>query len=122
MSRAGATGVAGPPRGSSGRALSWCVTGGGKATAVLSSNGRIGLIGTTARGRAPGRAARGSSLRKLRGVHGKLRRVGRGVYGASRRGPFVFGVRRGKVRYVAVTHSRMSRSQTTAHLRLAGLR
>ena len=36
-------------------------------------------------------------------MFGKPRRLGKAIYTGSKRGPFVFGVRRGKVRYAAVS-------------------
>jgi hypothetical protein len=122
MSREAAIRAAGRPGKSTGRSLSWCVTGGGRTTAALTRGGTVRLVVTTARGRAPAGAARGSSLSRMRRVHGKLRRVGKAVYTASRRGPFVFGVRRNRVLYVAVTPRGMSRGQLGPYLRLAGLR
>jgi hypothetical protein len=109
MSRAAAIRAAGRPRSSSRRALSWCVQGGGRTSAALSPGGRVRLIGTTARAKGPGRLGKGSSLRRARRVFGKPRRLGRAVYAARRRGPFVFGARRARLRYLAVAQRRLTR-------------
>jgi hypothetical protein len=110
MRRAAAVRAAGRPRSSSRRSLSWCVRGGGRASAAM-SGGRVRLIGTTARGKGPGRVGRGTRVRRARRVFGKPRRLGRAVFAASKRGPFAYGVRRGRVRYVAVAQRRLLRAR-----------
>jgi hypothetical protein len=125
-SRTAAIRAGGTPRTTTKRSLTWCVTGGGRVSAALSSTGRVQLVGTTAKGKAPGRVGVRSSLRRVTRVYGKLRRLGKALYTGSRRGPFVFGVRRGKVRYAAIADRRLMsrgrRGQLGLSLGTAGFR
>jgi hypothetical protein len=125
MLRTAVVAAAGLPQATTARSMRYCVEGGGTANATL-SGGRVGLVGTTARGRGARRVGRGSSLRRARRTYGPLRRRGRGVYVASRRGPIVVGARRGRVRYLAVTGRTLTRfsrrGQLIGYLRFAGLR
>jgi hypothetical protein len=106
---------AGQPQRRRGRAWRWCVKGKrnkrAKAVAVLSRQGRVTLVGTTARTHR----VRFGSPPSRNGV--VLRRAGGGKR-------YVYGLRRGRVRFVAVASRRVasSRKRLRAHLRLAGLR
>ena len=126
MTRAAAVRAGGAPRSSAQRSLSWCVTGGGRATVALSDAGRVRLVGTTARAKAPGRVGPGTRTGRVRKLFGGLRRLGRAVFAGSRRGPFVFGIRGGKVRYVVVAErgltQRAGRGQLGRSLGSAGFR
>jgi hypothetical protein len=83
-------------------------------------NGCYGLVAV-----GPGRlrVRRGTSARRLRG---RARRLSRGIYVRRARGGvgLVYGVRRGRVRYVAVASRTAARSgrRLRGYLRLAGLR
>jgi hypothetical protein len=117
---------AGQPARRPGRAWRWCVEGRrnrrAKAVALLTRRGRVGLVASTARGHQ-GRRIRGTSVRRLRR---QTRPFGRGllVRSAGRRARIVYGVRRGRVRYVAVATRSVARSRASLrrHVRLAGLR
>jgi hypothetical protein len=89
------------------KAWRWCVTGGGRVTGAV-VNGRIALLGVTARGYLPAKA---QGRRLARG----LRRVGPGR---------VAGVRGGRVGFVAVATAATLRDRglLRKRLRAAGLR
>jgi len=90
---------------------------------VLTRAGRVGLVASTARGHRAGGLGRGMRASRLRastkrfGPGLRVRRAGAGAR-------FVYGVRRGRVRFVAVASRPLasSRRRVRAHLRLAGLR
>ena len=71
------------------------------------------------RGVRPGRSAR-----RLRRAYPNRRRVGRGLYRLSKRDRRLVGVRKGKVRFVAVASRRLllkrNRRQLRAYVRRAG--
>jgi hypothetical protein len=102
----------GQPKERGDRAWSWCVrgkrNGGKRVAAVLTPAGKVALVGTSA------------GTRKL---PDGARRVGRGLFvrSAGRRARFVYGVRRGQVRFVAVATRAASRNGKTlrSHLKLA---
>ena len=88
----------------------YCVRGGGKFIVVFSKHKRARLIVTTARHHHRGRRVhpgmRTRTLRRLyrhRGLHHASRHV-------LRAGPFVFGLRRKRVRYVGVASRALRRS------------
>jgi hypothetical protein len=96
------------PRKQTAHAWRWCVDGGGTVAAAFSKSGRVALVATT----APTPIRR---LHKPGGIAGRsLVRVG------SR----LFGIRAGKVRYVAVAArpTLADPAQRRAYLRAAGLR
>jgi len=108
------------------RAWHWCVrgrgNGGAKVVSVLTLQGRVGLAASTARGhhaRGIGPGARSSRLR------GRSRSFGSGLRVRSTRGGrvLVYGVRGGRVRYVAVATRSVasSRKRLRSYLRLAGM-
>src|SRR3954454_4117749 len=107
------------------RAWSWCVKGGkGRVTAAFNRRGRVALVTTTAprhgnRGTHPG-----TSLRRLRRAYHRLRPIGPRLLRANPRSPRLFGIRRRKVRYVAVTSRRTiaRRKKLRAYVRYAGFR
>ena len=108
-----------------GRVWRWCVAGGGRVTAVFSRRGRAALVASTApRHRARG-VGRGTRARRVRRAFPHRRMLGRGLVLARRgRTRVVFGVRRGRVRYVAVPGRRVpARGRSIPRLlRRAGLR
>ena len=95
------------------RAWSWCVDGAGNAAAadvaVLSPQGRVGLVGTSASG-----AKAAGVARPARGRGGSPARasVAGGLEAKRSRGAtYVFAVNRGRVRDVAVAAGVMARSK-----------
>jgi len=106
------------------RSYRYCVKGSSRrVTAVFSRRGRVALVTTTARSHGNRGVRPGASARKLRSAYSRRRAVGRGLYRASRRSPRVIGVRKGRVRFIAVADRRLLRSTRSLrrHLRLAGL-
>jgi hypothetical protein len=102
-----------PTRTRRGGVRRWCVKGGGHVT-VLTRKRRVALVATTARGHRAG------ALRRGRGRGTALRgatRLRRGIY---RRHGVAFGLRNGRVRYLAVTSKRLRR--TAKQLRRALVR
>lgn len=96
----------------------------GKVAAVFTRRGRVGLVASTARahealGITPG--SRSGRVRRIARPYGRgvwVRRVGRG----GRR--MVYGVRRGRVRFVAVASRSVAAKRSTLrrYVRLAGVR
>ncbi len=120
---------AGQPVGRTGRAYRYCVRGNrgdrnakAKIVALFDGKEKATLVGTTARGHRS-RTVKRAGGAKLRRSARKLRKgiLIRRAQGGKR---FVFGVRRGKVSYVAVASRSASKSKRRlrTHLRLAGLR
>ncbi len=106
------------------RTSRWCVRfSRGSVRAALTRRGRVALVATTAarhgnRGVRPGRSSR--SLR----AYPRRKRIGRGLYRATSRSPRLIGVRRGRVRFIAVTSRGVmgNRAVLRRYLRLAGVR
>jgi len=78
--------------------------------AVFTARGQVGLVGSTARGHRVGRVGRGSAAGAL---SGRTRRLGRGLLvrrigGGAR---IVYGVRRGRVHFVAVASRSVARTR-----------
>ena len=120
---------AGQPVARTGRAYRYCVRGNrgdrnakAKIVAVFSGNEKATLVGTTARGHRSRTIKRGGGAKLRRSA----RKLGKGILVRRARGGkrFVYGVRRGKVRYVAVASRSAAKSKRRlrANLRLAGLR
>jgi X-Pro dipeptidyl-peptidase C-terminal non-catalytic domain len=116
------------PERRSSRAFRYCVKGrSGTVHAVFSSRsarkGRVLLVTTTARGHGNRNVRVGSSARRFRHAYSRRRAFGRGIFRASPRSPRLIGVRRGKVRYIAVANRRVLKTRRTLrrYLRLAGL-
>jgi hypothetical protein len=94
------------------RAWSWCVDGAGKAAAadvaVLSPQGRVGLVGTSAPGAKAAGVAPGARARRISGA----RHVAGGLEAKRSRGAtYVFAVKGGRVRDVAVAAGFVARSK-----------
>jgi hypothetical protein len=117
----------GQPKVRGNRAWRWCVrrkkNRRKKVVAVLDRKGRVQLIASNAQGHRALRIRPGVRAKRLRG---RARRLGRGLYvrRAGRRARYVYGVRRGRVRFVGVAtrSASKSRKRLRAYLRLAGLR
>jgi len=96
---------AGQPRVRGDSAWSWCVRGKRqrrtRIAAALTSAGTVALVVSNTRGSEAGRIRVGGAASRLRG---KARRLRRGLF-VRRAGPsarFVYGVRKGRVRFVGV--------------------
>ena len=85
--------------------------------------GRVALAATTAARHGNRRIHPGTSVRRLRKAYPRRRSAGRGILRANRRSPRLFGIRRGRVRYIAVTSRRTLGNRRTlrTYLRYAGL-
>lgn len=117
---------AGQPRVRGDRAWSWCAqrkrNRGKKIVAVLDRRGRVALVASSAYGHPAGGIRPGARTSRLRG---KARRFGRGVLiRRVRGGRFIYVVRRGRVRYVAVATRAAAKSPRAlgGYLKLTGLR
>jgi len=117
---------AGQPDSRPGRRWTWCADGtrGGKVTALLTQDGRVQLVGSTARFHRY--AAVGQGMRASR-LKGKTRRLGPGLRirrAGGKGNRAVYGVRRGRVTFTAVVarDTAKSRSKVRAALKAAGLR
>jgi len=116
----------GPPARTARGVLRYCVEGGGSVVTAFDAKGRVSLAATTARGHRRQKIGRGSSLKALDKQFGRrLRSAGQGVRrvasGTSR--GVLFGVRRGKVTFVAVADNGLlrKRSALITQLRRAAL-
>jgi LVIVD repeat len=111
------------PRRRTRRRWTWCVKGGrGRVSAAFNRRGRVALVATTAPRHGNRRIHPGTRRRTLRRAYPRLRRVRGNLFRANRRSPRLFGLRRGRVRYIAVTSRRtIARRRTLrAYLRYAG--
>lgn len=113
------------PLSRSSKRVRYCVEGdrGRAVTAVFGPNARVRLLTTTARAHRYRGLRVGSRMRAVRRELPRLRRVMRGVYRAGPQSQRLIGVRRGKVRYLAVTSERSLRRDRVlrTYLRRAGL-
>ena len=82
------------------------------------------LVATTARGHGNRRVRVLSRTRTFLRAYPRRRRVARGIYRASPGSPRLFGIRRGRVRYIAVANRRLLRRPAALRraLRRAGVR
>jgi hypothetical protein len=69
----------------------------------------VRLVTTTARGHGNRRVRVRSSSRRFFAAYPRGRRIGRGLYRANPRSPRLFGIRRGRVRFIAVADRRLLR-------------
>ncbi|MFL5866607.1 MAG: hypothetical protein ACJ766_05840, partial [Thermoleophilaceae bacterium] len=115
------------PRRRTRRTFRYCVRRSrGRVVAVFSSrrsHGRVRLVTSTARYHRLRRVGRGATTRRLARAFPHRVRIGRGLYRAGPRSRRLFGVRRGKVRFVAVADRPLiARPRVLRrYLRLAGL-
>jgi hypothetical protein len=117
----------GQPKVRGNRAWTWCAlrkkNRGKKVVAALTRKGKVALVGSSAQGHRGLRIRVGVKANRLRG---KARKFGKGVYirKAGKRARFVYGVRKGRVSFVAVAtrSATKSRKQLRGYLKLAGLR
>jgi hypothetical protein len=106
------------------RSYSWCVKRStGRVSAVFGVKRRAQLVTTTAPAHGIRRVVPGARGRSLRRAFPRRRRVARGIYRAGPRSNRVFGIRSGRVRFVAVTTRRLLRRPRALrrHVRLAGI-
>jgi hypothetical protein len=111
------------PRKRSKRGWRWCVKGGkGKVTAAFTKKGRVALVATSAPHHGNRKIHPGTSTRALKRAYSRRRAVGRSIVRANKRSPRFFGIRKGRVRYVAVTSRKTLAKRKTlrAYLRYAG--
>jgi hypothetical protein len=94
-----------------------------RVSAVFSRRGRSVLVVTTSPGHGNRGVRPGVSARVLRRAYSRRRALGRGLYRANRKSPRLFGVRKGRVRFIAVVDRRLLPKPRTLrrYLRLAGL-
>jgi hypothetical protein len=105
------------------RVYRYCVKGDRRGRVILAfKNNRVRLVASTARLHRRGRIGRGTRVARL-ARSSSTTRLGGGLW-ASSNGRFVYGTRRGRVRYVAVVTRALAGNErlTRAYLRLAGLR
>jgi predicted acyl esterase len=112
----------------SSRAYRYCVKGrSGAVTAVFSSRssrrGRVVLVTTTAHGHGNRNVRVRSRARAFRRAYSRRRAIGRGLFRVSPRSPRLVGIRRGRVRFIAVANKRLMRHRRELRrdLRRAGL-
>jgi hypothetical protein len=118
---------AGQPASRKGRTWRYCVQGNrnrkAEVTAVYTPSGVVGLVGTNAYGHRAMRVGRGMRASRLRG---KARRFGKGVLARRIGGGdrIVYGVRKGRVSYMAVASRSVAKrpGRLRPYLKLAGLR
>jgi hypothetical protein len=96
---------------------------GGKGTvsAAFTRTGRVALVATTAPLHGNRRIHPGARVRALRGAYPRSRSLGRTLVQAGPSSPRLLGIRRGKVRYIAVASRGTIRKRHTlrAYLRYA---
>jgi hypothetical protein len=94
------------------RSYRYCVKrSSGRVSAVFSRRGRVALIATTARSHGNRGVRPGASARALRRAYARRQAVGRGLYRANRSSPRLIGIRKGRVRFVAVANQGLLRSR-----------
>ena len=112
------------PRRKTKRSWRWCVKGGkGTVSAAFTRGGRVALISTTAPRHGNRGVLVGSRTKAVRSKFGRRRAIAKTLFRANRRSPRLFGVRKGRVRYWAVTSRRtIGRKRVLrAYLRYAGV-
>jgi len=112
------------PRGRTARSWRWCVKGGrGTVSAAFTKHGRVALVTSTSPRYGNRRVFPGGRTSSLRRSFPRGHKVGTTIVRANPRSPRIFGIRRGRVRYVAVAPDRtLARPKTLrAYLRYAGV-
>jgi ABC-2 type transport system ATP-binding protein len=110
------------------RVYRYCVKGRqGVVKAVFSSRSRRAkslLVTTTARGHGNRNVRVRSKASKFRHAYPHRKRILKGVYRANRRSPRLFGIRRGRVTFIAVASKKVLRSRRAlrSYLHRAGVR
>jgi hypothetical protein len=93
--------------------------GQGSVIASFSGRGRVQLVASTAPGHGNRGIRPGIRSRRLSRSYPGRRALGRGLYRARPRSARLIGVRRGRVRFVAVASSRLLRNRRSL-MRLVG--
>jgi len=111
---------AGQPSARPGRSFRHCVSDGGRAAAVVAAGGRVALVSSTACGARAARVGPGASATRLRG---RAVPAGFGVLMGRSAGGVLYGVRAGRVRWVAVASGSEAANprRLVTDLRAAGL-
>jgi hypothetical protein len=102
----------------------WCVKGGkGTVSAAFTKKGKVALVAATSSRYGNRKVFPGSKTSRLRRSFPRRKAVGKAVVRANSKSPRLFGVRKGKVRYVAVTSRKTigKRKTLRAYLRYAGM-
>jgi hypothetical protein len=91
--------------------------------AAFTRKGRVALVATTAPRHGNRRTHPGTRLAALLRSYPRARAIGRALLRANPQSPRLLGVRRGRVRYIAVSSGRsIARPRTlSAYLRYAGV-
>ncbi len=106
------------------RSWRWCVKGGkGTVSAAFTRKGKVALVSTTAPRHGNRGVLVGSRTKTVRSKFARRRAVSKTLFRANGRSPRLFGIRKGKVRYWAVTSRRtIARRRTLrTYLRYAGV-
>ena len=91
------------PRRRTRRSWRWCVKGGkGMVSAAFTRRGRVAVVSTSAPRHGNRRVRPGARTRVLRRAYRHSRALGHGLVRAGPRSTQLFGVRRARVRYIAV--------------------
>ena len=89
------------------RSWRWCVKGGkGTVPAAFTRKGKVALVSTTAPRHGNRGVLVGSRTKTVRSKFARRRAVSKTLFRANGRSPRLFGIRKGKVRYWAVTSRR----------------
>lgn len=102
----------------------YCVAGRrGRVTAVLSRHGRVALVASTVHGHRLRGVGRGAPAIRIRRAYPHGRSLGRGLRGGGARSRALFGLRRGRVRFVAIADRALLRDRARVRraVRNAGL-
>ena len=106
------------------RSWRWCVKGGkGTVSAAFTRKGKVALVSTTAPSHGNRGVHPGSRAKTLRARYSRRKALSPSLVRANKRSPRLFGVRAGRVRYVAVTSRPTIRRKSAlrAYLRYAGV-
>jgi hypothetical protein len=106
------------------RSWRWCVKGGkGTVSAAFNRKGKVALVSTTAPRHGNRGVLVGSRTKTVRSKFARRRAVSKTLFRANKSSPRLFGVRKGKVRYWAVTTRKTIKRKRDlrAYLRYAGV-
>ena len=88
----------------------YCVTGGGRLTAVFGKGAKVELVASSVAARGFGGVRPGTAVSSAKRRFTHLRRVSASVYRFGPRSRRILGVGNGKVRFVGVASARVARS------------
>ena len=97
--------------------------GKGRVSAAFTRKGRVALVATTAPRHGNRRIHPGARVRAVRRAYPRLRALGRGLLRANPRSPRLLGIRRRKLRFIAVARRRTIRRRKVlrSYLRYAAV-